>query len=94
MTHLRAYHKRAQRAKQQRVQQAQQRRLQSARDRLQCEQARAQRALRALEQALADLGLPTTIAAELQWRLRAQQQLLGKLFGLMFPPSVWLSQLS
>jgi hypothetical protein len=28
-----------------------------------------------------------------QWRLQAQQKLLGKLFGMMFPPHVWLPEL-
>jgi hypothetical protein len=38
-----------------------------------------------LKQALVDLGLPETLAAELEWRLNALGKLLGKLFGLMFP---------
>ncbi len=86
MTQTQAYHKRQQKARQ--------RRLQQERERLQREQARAQRALRALEGALADLGLPETVAAEVQWRLQAQQQLVGKIFGMMFPPGLWLPQLS
>ncbi|RPH32094.1 hypothetical protein EHM92_08810 [bacterium] len=49
---------------------AKQRRSQKYRERLQREQARAQRSLEALEQALIDLGLPETVAAEVQWRLK------------------------
>jgi hypothetical protein len=86
MTQSQAYHKRAQCAEQRRVRHARQRRCQKQRERLQREQARAQRALQALEQALVDLGLPTTIAEDMQWRLHAQQCLLGKIVGLMFPP--------
>lgn len=94
MTPSRAYHQRVQRAKQKRRHQAMQRRLQQPRARLQHEQARAQRALQALEQAVQELGLPATVAEEVPWRLQAQQQLLGKIFGRMFPPSVWGPQLS
>src|SRR2546427_11898898 len=78
--------KRRQHTRQKRQQHAQHRRLQKERERLQREQARAQRALRALEQALGDLDLPETVAEEGQWRLQAQQNLLGKIFGLMGPP--------
>jgi hypothetical protein len=73
MTQLRAYHKCTQCAKQRRLQR---------------EQARAQRALWALEQPMQELGLPETVAGEVQWRLQAQQQLLGKIFGMMLPPTV------
>ena len=38
------------------------------------------------EQALDALGLPQDLVAELEGRLRSQQQLLGKIFGVMFPP--------
>jgi hypothetical protein len=85
MTQPQAYHKRLQRARQKRAQQAKQRRLQRERERLQREQARAQRHLQALEQALVDLGLPETLAADLEWRLKALGQRLGKIFGIMFP---------
>ena len=85
MTQSRRYHKR--------VQKARQRRLQKERERLQHEQARAQRALQAVEQAIQELDLPETVADEVQWRLQAQQKLLGKIFGMMFPPGVWLPQL-
>lgn len=64
---------------------AKQRHLRKYRERLQREQTRAQRCLQTLEQALADLGLPETLAAEVEWRLKAQVKLLGKIFGLMFP---------
>jgi hypothetical protein len=94
MTQARASHKRVQRARQKRQHQAQQRRLQQPRARLQQEQARAQRTLQALAQAVQELGLPATVAEEVQWRLQAQQQLLGKIFGMMFPPSMWVPQLS
>jgi hypothetical protein len=85
MTQSRRYHKR--------VQKARQRRLQKERERLQREQVRAQRALQAVEQAIQELGLPETVADEVQWRLQAQQKLLGKIVGMMFPPCVWLPQL-
>ena len=64
---------------------AKQRHLRKYRERLQQEQTRAQRFLQGLEQALVDLGLPETLAAEVEWRLQAQAKLLGKIFGLMFP---------
>jgi hypothetical protein len=64
---------------------AKQRRLRKYRERLEQEQRRAQRFLQALEQALLDLGLPETLAAEVEWCLKAQVQLLGKIFGMMFP---------
>jgi hypothetical protein len=65
---------------------AKHRRFQKYRERLQREQARAQRSLEAMERALIDLGLPETLAAEVQWRLKRVGKLLGKIFGLMFPP--------
>jgi hypothetical protein len=64
---------------------AKQRRLRKYRERLQPEQTRAQRFLQGLEQALGDLGLPATLAAEVEWRLKAPAKLLSKIFGLMFP---------
>ena len=94
MTQSRAYHKRVQRARQQRQPQAKRRCLQQPRARLQQEQARAQRALQAVEQAVQELGLSATVAEEVQWRLQAQHQLLGKIFEMMFPPSVWGPPLS
>ncbi len=86
MTRPRPYHTRQQKARQ--------RRLHKERELLQREQARAQHALRTLEQALQELELPETVAEEVQWRLQAQQKLVGKMFGMMFPPCVWLPQLS
>ena len=77
-----------------RRQKARQRRIEKERARLQREQAQAQRRWQALEQALQELGLPATVADEVHWRLQAQQTLMGKIFGMMFPPSVRLSQLS
>ena len=85
MTQRRAYHKRLQCAKQ--------RRLQQEREQLRREQARAQHTLQALEEAIADLALPETVAAEVEWRLKTQGKLLSKIVGMMFPPGVWLSQL-
>ena len=34
---------------------------------------------------MVDLGLPKTLAAEVEWRLKALCKLLGRLFGVMFP---------
>jgi len=65
---------------------ARQRRRHTAYERLQQDQQRAQRAIEALEQALHALGLPDNLVQELEGRLRRQQKLLGKIFGLMFPP--------
>ena len=70
---------------QRRAYDAKQRRLRKYRERLAHEQHRAQRFLHALEQALFDLGLPETLAAEVEWRLQARVKLLGKIFGVMFP---------
>jgi hypothetical protein len=64
---------------------AKQRHLRKYRERLQHEQTRAQRFLQTLEQAMLDLGLPETLAAEVEWRLNAQAKLLGNIVGLMFP---------
>ena len=64
---------------------ARQRRRQKAHERLRRDQQQAQRALEALEQALHDLGLPEHLVKEIEGRLRCQQKLLGKIFGVMFP---------
>jgi hypothetical protein len=64
---------------------ARQRRRRTARERLRRDQAQAQRAAEALQQALQALDLPETLIAAIEGRLRSQQQLLGKLFSLMFP---------
>jgi hypothetical protein len=63
----------------------QRRRLQ-AHERLERDKRQAQRAAEALSQALEDLGLPNTVVAEIEGRLRSQQKLLGKIVGVMFPP--------
>lgn len=61
------------------------RRRHTARERLARDQRQAQRAAEALQQALEDLGLPDTVVAEIEDRLHSQQQLLGKIVGVMFP---------
>jgi hypothetical protein len=70
---------------QRRASHTKQRHLRKYRERLQQAQRRAQRYLQALEQALVDLGLPETLTAAVERRLKAQEQLLGKIFGVMFP---------
>jgi hypothetical protein len=57
-----------------------------ARQRLDRDRAQAQRVTKILEQALEDLGLLVDLVAEIEGRLRSQQQLLGKICGVMFPP--------
>ncbi len=64
---------------------ARQRRRLTAHERLTRDRRQAQRAAEALHQALQDLGLPKNLGAEIEGRLRSQQKLLGKLFGVMFP---------
>jgi len=78
MTRTKAYQKRQAKATQHR--------RRKAHERLQRDQAQAQRAAEALEQALQALALPDTLVQEIEGRLRSQQKLLGKIFGLMFPP--------
>jgi hypothetical protein len=70
---------------QRREERATRRRVRKSRARLQPEQRRAQSYLRALEQALVDLGLPETLAVAVEWRLKAQAKRLGKILGLMCP---------
>ena len=65
---------------------ARQRRHRNAQERLERDRRQAQQATEALEQALHDLGLPTDLVAEIEGRLRSQQQLLGKIVGVMCPP--------
>jgi hypothetical protein len=65
---------------------ARQRRRLNARERLERDRLQAQHAATVLEQALHDLGLPEDLVAEVEGRLRSQQQLLGKIVGLMCPP--------
>jgi hypothetical protein len=78
MSRPRQYHKRQAKAIQ--------RRRRTAAERLQRDHAQAQRAIEALEQALHDVGLPDHLVKEIEGRLRRQQRLLGKIFGVMFPP--------
>ena len=67
---------------------ARQRRRRTAQERLARDRRQAQHAVEALQQALDDLGLPENLVAEIEGRLRSQQKLLGKICGVMFPPSV------
>jgi len=61
------------------------RRRLNVQQRLRQQRAEAQRYIEAIHQALADLGLPDTLVAEIEGRLQTQQQLLGKIVGMMFP---------
>lgn len=63
-----------------------QRRRLKARERLERDRRQAQHAAEALQQALADLGLPEDLVTEIEGRLRSQQKLLGKIVGMMCPP--------
>jgi len=65
---------------------ASKRRYLKAQERLERDRRQAQQAAEALEQALHDLGLPENLVPEIEGRLRSQQQLLGKIVGVMFPP--------
>src|SRR5262245_8886689 len=65
---------------------ARQRRRLTAQERLARDRRQAQHAVKVLEQALHDLGLPEDLVAEIEGRLRSQQKLLGKICGIMFPP--------
>jgi hypothetical protein len=65
---------------------ARQRRRRNAQERLERDRRRAQRAAEALQHTLEDLRLPENLVAELEGRLRSQQQLLGKIVGMMCPP--------
>ena len=64
---------------------ASKRRRLNARERHAYQQREAQRAIDALHQGLHALGLPDDLVTEIEGRLRTQQKLLGKIFGLMFP---------
>jgi hypothetical protein len=64
---------------------ARQRRYLKAQERLERDRRRAQQAAQALEQALEDLDLPEHLVAEIEGRLRSQQQLFSKIVGVMFP---------
>ena len=57
-----------------------------AQERLAHDRRQAQHAAQALEQALHALALPEDLVTEIEGRLRSQQQLLGKICGVMFPP--------
>src|SRR5215470_6318760 len=65
---------------------ARRRRYRKAHERLARDRRQAQHAAEALQQALEDLGLPDNLVAEIEGRLRSQQQLLGKIIGMMCPP--------
>ena len=65
---------------------ARQRRRRTAQERLAHDRRQAQHAAAALQQALDDLGLPEDLVTEIEGRLRSQHKLLGKIFGVMFPP--------
>jgi hypothetical protein len=65
---------------------ARQRRRRTAQERLVRDRRQAQHAAKVLEHALHDLGLPDNLVAEIEGRLRSQQQLLGKIVGVMCPP--------
>jgi hypothetical protein len=77
MSRTRQYHKRQAKARQ--------RRRRTATERLERDHVQAQRAIEALEKTLRDLGLPNNLVMEIEGRLRSQRQLLGKIFGVMFP---------
>src|SRR5262249_21275782 len=78
MTDAKAYQKRHAKA-------SQRRRL-KAHERLARDRRQAQHAAAALQQALADLGLPEDLVTEIEGRLRSQHKLLGKSVGVMCPP--------
>ena len=64
---------------------ANKRRRLNVQQRLRQQRAQAQRYIEAIHQALADLGFPDTLVAEIEGRLQTQQKLLGKIVGIMFP---------
>jgi hypothetical protein len=78
MTRAKAYQKRHAKARQ--------RRRRTAQERLARDRRQAQQAATLLEQALHDLDLPENLVVEIEGRLRSQHKLLGKIFGIMFPP--------
>ena len=65
---------------------ARHRRHLQAQERLARDRRQAQQAATLLEQALHDLDLPENLVVEIEGRLRSQHKLLGKIFGIMFPP--------
>jgi len=64
---------------------ARKRRRLKAQERLKQQRAQAQHSIEAIHQALKDLDFPDPLVAEIEGRLQAQQKLLGKIVGLMFP---------
>ena len=62
-----------------------QRRRLNAQERLRQQRVEARRYIEAIHQALEDLGFPDSLVAEIEGRLQAQQALLGKIVGIMFP---------
>jgi hypothetical protein len=64
---------------------ARQRRRLKAQERLERDRRQAQQVAEALQQALDALGLPEDLVTEIVGRLRSQQQLLGKIVGMMCP---------
>ena len=65
---------------------ARRRRRLTAQERLARDRRQAQYAAEALQQALDDLGLSDDLVTEIAGRLSSQQQLLGKIVGMMCPP--------
>jgi hypothetical protein len=57
-----------------------------AQERLARDRRQVQHVTEALQQALDDLGLPDALVTEIEGRLQSQHTLLGKIFGVMFPP--------
>jgi len=64
---------------------ANKRRRLNARQRILQQRTDAQRYIEAIHQALEDLGFPDTLVAETEGRSQAQQALLSKIVGIMFP---------
>src|SRR5215831_12797416 len=65
---------------------ASKRRRRTAQERLARDRRQAQQAAEALQQSLDALELPKDLVTEIEGRLRSQQQLLGKIVGMMCPP--------
>jgi hypothetical protein len=74
------------RAKRDAQKHAKEHRRRKAQERLERDRRQAQHATKVWEQALHHVGLPENLVAEIEGRLRCQQQLLGKIVGVMFPP--------
>ena len=83
MSRTRQYHKRQAKAIQ--------RRRHPAAERLQRDHVQAQRAIKALEQALHDIGLPDNLVKEIEGRLQTSAATCwAKSLALMFPVALWL----